>query len=109
MRIGRLRHQITFKAAVDVPDGAGGVTQTWQTIATVWGAVEPLRGRELFAAQQIQAEITHKITTRYHEGMRPEMVVDFNGRIFDVGPPVNPAERNQSLEFYAVERRATGT
>jgi SPP1 family predicted phage head-tail adaptor len=109
MRIGRLRHRVIFKSATEVSDGAGGVTQTWVEVATLWGAVEPLRGRELFAAQQIQAEITHKITTRYHEGLRPEMIADFNGRIFDVGPPINLAERNRTLEFYAVERQATGT
>jgi len=106
MNVGRLRHQVTIIQAVSAPDGAGGLTKTWETLATVWAAVEPLRGREYFAAQQVTAEITHKVTLRYLTGVRPEMRVQFGDREFDIMAVINPQERNIYLELMCVEAPA---
>jgi len=106
MNVGRLRHQVTIIQAVPAPDGAGGLTKTWTALATVWAAVDPLRGREYFAAQQVTAEITHKVTLRYLTGVRPEMRVQFGDREFDIMAVINPQERNIYLELMCVEAPA---
>jgi SPP1 family predicted phage head-tail adaptor len=40
----------------------------YATIATVWGEVTALTGRELFLAQQVRPDITTRVTVRYWKG-----------------------------------------
>jgi SPP1 family predicted phage head-tail adaptor len=41
----------------------------FKTIATVWAAIEPLSGRELLYAQQIQPDSVTNIIIRYFTGL----------------------------------------
>lgn len=65
MRAGRLRHRITMERAVQVTTDGSTVT-TWQTIGVVWGAVEPIRGREALIAGGTLAEMDTRIPLRYN-------------------------------------------
>ena len=103
MKIGKLRHRITIQEKVTVPDGYGGVTSTWKDVATVWSSVEPLKGRELYAAQQVKAELTHRIRIRYMSGIKPEMRIAFDNRSFDIEAIIDPEERHESLELLCSE------
>ena len=69
MQAGKLRHRVQIQAPTDVRDDHGGNTRTWTTIATVWGSVEPLSGRELFEAQQVHARAAVRIRVRHYEGL----------------------------------------
>lgn len=64
MRIGKLRHRLAIQRATETRDAHGGVTQTWATQTTRWGSVEPLNGRELIQAKQIQSFATHRVRLR---------------------------------------------
>ena len=44
-------------------------------MATVWAAVDPVSGREYYAAEQAQSEVTHKVRLRYRAGVTPGMRV----------------------------------
>jgi SPP1 family predicted phage head-tail adaptor len=67
--IGPLRHRLQVqRLGTPTPDAFGALTQNWGVIATRWGRVEPLSGRELFAARQVQADVTHRVTMRYLDG-----------------------------------------
>jgi SPP1 family predicted phage head-tail adaptor len=104
MRIGRLRHLVTIEHKVMTPDGAGGHAAAWVTFAQVWAGVEPLRGQERFEAQKLNGEISHKVIVRYLAGVTPAMRVRFGDRILrQAAPPVNPQERNLSLELLCSE------
>jgi len=41
----------------------------WRPIATIWGRITPLTGRELVWAQEVVAEANHKVEIRYRPGM----------------------------------------
>jgi len=69
MQSGKLRKRVQIQAATDVRDAHGGLTRTWATIATVYGSVEPLQGRELYEAQQVHSRASLKITIRGYEGL----------------------------------------
>ena len=69
IKIGDLRHRITFEKEVKVPDGYKGNVITWQPVCVVWASVEPLSSREKFYAHQTQAETTHRVKIRYREGL----------------------------------------
>jgi len=97
------RHRITIQEHVTDQDEAGQPVDMWQDVATVWGAVEPLRGREYFAAQQVQAEVTTRIRIRYRRGIRPEMRVLYDGRLFNILSVIDPEERHVELQLMCRE------
>ncbi len=103
MKIGKLRHRITIQEKVTVPDGYGGVTSTWKDMATVWSSVEPLKGRELYAAQQVKTELSHRVRIRYMSGIKPEMRIAFDNRTFEIEAIIDPEERHESLELLCSE------
>lgn len=104
MRAGRLRHRLEIQAATEARDAAGGVTRTWATEATVWGAVEPFRGREVFEAGQVESEATHRIIVRYRGNLTSDKRIKFGTRVFNIDFVANRDERNREIEILAVER-----
>jgi SPP1 family predicted phage head-tail adaptor len=101
---GKLRHTITLQALTVSQDSYGGATEAWTTFATVRASVEPLQGREFFASQQVQAEVTTRFRIRYLAGVKPTMRVVFEGRTFDVQAVLDPNEMHRELHLMAVER-----
>ena len=67
MRAGRLKHIIHLQKNIEVGDERSGQKlQQWQTVYTAWAGIEPLRGKELYAAQQDNSEITLRIVMRWY-------------------------------------------
>lgn len=69
MRAGPLRHRIAFEEPVDADDTMGGVTTVWANVATVYGSIEPLTGREGMAGQQILAGADTRLRIRWSPRM----------------------------------------
>ena len=65
MRAGRLRHRVVMQRATPVTVDGSTVT-TWVTFGTVWGGVEPIRGREALIGGGILAEMDTRIVLRYN-------------------------------------------
>lgn len=103
MNPGKLRHRVTFVQDQEVPDGMGGVTVQPVDVATVWAAVEPLQGRERYAAQQVQAETSHRVTIRYRAGLNTAMRIRFQGRMFNILAIIDPEERREQLQLLCAE------
>ena len=103
MRIGKLRHRITIERVVETQDADGAVIETWSTYATIQASIEPISGREYFAAQSTQADVTHRIGIRYLSGIVPKMRVKYGSRIFDILSVINVNERNRELQLMCRE------
>ena len=108
MRIGRLRHRLTLQRRTSSENAFNEASTSYTTIATVWGAVEPISGREFFAAQQTQSEITHRVTLRYMPGITADdRILWMDGgreRLFDIkSPPIDRDERHRQIELMCVE------
>jgi len=107
VRAGRLRHRVQLQGHTnreDARDSYGGVTVTWNTLATVWAAVEPAGGREQYRTQAERAELTHLVVVRYRPDLTPvDRVVLGGGRALDVEAVVNPGERNRELHLLCRE------
>jgi SPP1 family predicted phage head-tail adaptor len=54
-----------------VTDAIRPSSDGWGTIATMWGEVHPLTGRELWLAKQIRPDITDEVTIRYKKTLPP--------------------------------------
>lgn len=95
--IGRLRHRLTVQRPDRTADVGGGATITWTDVARVWGAVEPISGRETVVAERQQATVTHKVTLRYRADLDARMRILFGSRSFNIRSLVNPDERGRWL------------
>jgi len=104
IRAGELRHRVTIQQNNNPTRGSSGEEiPNWQDVATVWAAVEPLRGREFFESQQVNAEVTTRIRIRYRSGIAPTMRAVYGNRIFDIQAVINVDERNRELHLMCRE------
>jgi len=71
--------------------------------ATVQASIEPVSGREYFAEQSTQADVTHRVYTRYVSGVVPKMRVKYGSRVFDILSVINTRERNVELQLMCRE------
>lgn len=99
-----LRKRVTLQSRTVTRDAMGGDVVTWNNQGDVWAAIEPLVGRELFAAQQVRPELTTRIRIRYRSDVTSEWRVKFGTRIFAiVGPPVDAKMNNDELHLNCAE------
>jgi SPP1 family predicted phage head-tail adaptor len=103
MQAGGLRHRIDIEQNVGTTDTFGATTDSWALFTTLWAAIEPLSGRELLQAQQIQADITHRVRFRYVSGVTAKMRVLYGSRIFNILSIINPEERNREITLACKE------
>lgn len=105
MRAGKLRHKLELLRPVDAAaNAAGDFTTEYEVLpGMVWGAIEPLSGSELWHAQQVRAQLSHKVTIRGRTDITSRWRVKFNGRTFELGPPLSEDERGIQTEFAAEE------
>jgi SPP1 family predicted phage head-tail adaptor len=107
MRIGKLRHLVTIQQRVaGSPDqtAEGAPDEDWASYATdVWAAVEPLSGRELFAAQQFESEVTTRVRIRYRSGITAAMRVVFESRNYNIRYILDPDERHIELHLLCTQ------
>ncbi|MFZ5816298.1 MAG: phage head closure protein [Bacillota bacterium] len=100
---GKLRHRVTLQDNQAPRDSYGAEADNWVDVATVWASVEPLRGREFFAAQQVNSEVSARVRIRYRAGVNSAMRVRFGDRIFDIISVIDPEERHQELQLMVRE------
>ena len=103
MRAGALRHTLVIEQPTETQDGHGQAVPSWSTFATVWGALDPLNGREIFAAAQVQAEITARARIRYLAGVTPKMRITFESKIYAITAVIDRDLRHRELELLLAE------
>ena len=103
MQSGTLRHRITLQSFTTVPDIYGEPIKTWADLATVWAAVEPLRGREYFQAQQTRAEVSYRVRIRHRADILPTMRISHAGKTLEILSVINVNERSAELHLMCRE------
>jgi SPP1 family predicted phage head-tail adaptor len=103
MGAGGLDRRLVLEAPVETDDGAGGVTRSFEMVATLWAQVTPVRARPNVAADSLAALVTHRIVVRL-----PRTITTLNRfrdgtRIFRVVAFRETADR-RFLEIDAEER-----
>ena len=108
MRAGNLRRRVAIQSRASGQDALGQPSTAWGTVATVWGDVEPLSGRELIKAQANLSEVTHLVTIRYQPQFADPLAMAKNrilygARIFNIHASIDPGERHESLQLSCSE------
>lgn len=98
MRAGALDQRVTLQSRSVTQDAYGQDVITWVDIATVWAECQPLRGREFFAAMQVQQEQTVKVHIRYRTGIDQTCRLVWDGVNHDI-TGVIPVGRKDMLEI----------
>jgi SPP1 family predicted phage head-tail adaptor len=104
MQAGQLNRRLVLEAPVEVDDGAGGVTRSYQTVATIWAQVTPVRARAEVAADSLATLVTHRIVVRAPRAITTLNRFSDGARIFRVVAFRETADR-RFLEFDAEERK----
>lgn len=99
MEAGKMRHRIVIEQSARAADDMGQAIETWTTYATLWANVEPLRGRELFAAQAANSEATIKITMRYYSGVKAKWRVKHGTAVYEIMEMINPGMRDEAMQL----------
>ena len=106
MSIGERRHRVAFETRQDVQDSFGEPDGTWTSLCTSWALVQPLKGRELLAANEIHAEVTTRIVTRNRTALAslsPKDRATWNGHTYDIKSVIHRDHRRHELEILCTE------
>lgn len=106
---GEFRHRITIQKCNSNQNDYGEIDInapiTWSDVVSVRAAIYPLSGKDFFAAETTNNEITHKINIRYVPGITSLMRIKFGERYFEIiSPPINFQEKNILLQIMCKER-----
>lgn len=104
MYAARLDTRITVERPQTGEDAWGQPIEGWSLVASTWASVEPLTGRELFAAQAAQSETTYRLTVRYMAGVDASCrVVLDGGRTLQIVAVIDLRNQHRYMQFLCRE------
>ena len=109
--VNRLNKRITILRPIgpdDPPpqtDKYGQPLDDWIPVATLWAAIEPLRGREYFSAHAEHADVTTRIRIRYRDGIDRTMRVKYGETEFEILHIIHPEFNRRELQLMCKERQ----
>lgn len=91
-----------------VPDGAGGVAESWTELGVHWAALKPLSGRERISGGRSGAQVTHKAYIRAFEfdaSARPRADQRFRegARVYSIRAVTEADDRREQLVCWIEE------
>lgn len=87
MQAGKLDRRITIQRASVTKDEYNNDVPTWEDVATVWAAYEPIRDGERFRAGERAAEASARFQIRYSSQVSDVTGKDrliFNGQTYEI-------------------------
>lgn len=99
----KLDKRLTLQTVTRTSDSQGGYTDTWATLATVWGQLKPVKGFERFQNQQNETPVTHDVLIRYRAGVTTANRFTYDARVFHIKEVINIDEANVYLKMKAIE------
>lgn len=104
---GKLRHKVTFQQYNQTVDEHGDVRddeeENWTDFKTTWASIDPVAGREFYAAEQSQSEVTHKIRCRYFAGLKAGMRIVHKTQKYHIISVIDWELRHESFLIMAKE------
>ncbi len=88
--IASRRSRLTLQALAEAETPLGGATLGWQTIATVWGALEMKSGRETEEGGQTIGPRTGRITLPFREGIDARNRFRLGSRLLEITAAFDP-------------------
>jgi SPP1 family predicted phage head-tail adaptor len=99
---GRLRHRLVLEAPVRAADGAGGTMRTWQAVATLWAALEPVPQDEAAYADRLTPGVRYRVLVRRRSGLTAEHRLRWGDRVLAI-VAVAPDQGGDRVQLVCVE------
>ena len=106
MTIGEKRMRVAFQTPSVSRDDFGEPDQSWSTLVTAWALVQPMKGRERFAANEVQADVDHRIVVRNSTELAtlgPGDRATWSGHTYDIKAVIHRDHRRSEIEILAME------
>lgn len=104
VRISDLRHRVRIESPVRASDGVGGAILTWSLFREVWAAIWPRSADEGFAGNRIAGKASHDIWIRKLDGVKPEMRIVSDTRVFNILGVIDVEDRGRFYRCPSEER-----
>lgn len=108
VEIGKLRHRITLNNRQMTPNSNGFTSFILEPIATVWGSIKPLTGRELYQAAAVNAEVTTQINIRYRKSVTTDLWLAWEDHIYDILSVIDVEQHHRELKLLVKEVLPSG-
>ena len=99
--------RVTVQRQVNVADGAGGSTSTWEVVCVLWASVVAGAGREFWEQKQVRPQLSHVVNIRYRGTVTPAMRVLHGVHVLVVAYVADPNGRRTEENLYCEEEVAT--
>lgn len=73
MRVARLNKRVIIQKRLELQAESGEVTFVYALLEERWASIRPLQGRQLYAAQQFQSDVSTEIELRYAPNVTEKM------------------------------------
>lgn len=96
--------RVTFQRATLSVDAFGEPDQHWSDMCTSWALVQPMKGAERFGANQVQADVDHRVVTRSRrelDDLTPGDRLLWGDKVFDIRSVIFRDHRASELEILA--------
>ena len=103
---GRFNRRLVLEAPIETPDGAGGVSRAFMTLATLWAEVTPLAARADSGAASLGAIATHRILVRAGVEITTQHRLRLDAREFRIVTIRDHDRSGRIIEIHAEERVA---
>lgn len=108
---GRLRYNLTFRRRTTSKDALGAFQDSYSTLATRRGSLEPLNGREYWQASGEHSAVDTRIRVRYDAALASlkasDEVLDATHSpqvVYDIQAVIRPRETAKELVLMCVRR-----
>lgn len=106
---GHLNHRIVIqKADKTARDALGQLKKdAWVDVCACWAEISVISVREFWAAHAAHAELTHRVTIRYREGITADMQILWGERKLKIAAP--PADYNSRRQYLVLKCKEVTT
>jgi SPP1 family predicted phage head-tail adaptor len=105
MIVDRLNHRIKIYKQGTTTNKLNEFVSDSILVTELWAAVEPLQGKEYFAAFAEQADITTRIRIRYRSGIDRTMWAVHNGIRYDIKYIIHPKLARKELQLMCKDQQ----
>lgn len=103
---GQMTARLALEAAVETPDGQGGVTRTYVETGSAWALIEPVGDTVEEEASGTVFKRTHRVWLRFRSDVVAGMRLRKGGRIFWIGGTQDPDDSRRYLICHCEEKAA---
>lgn len=103
LQAGDFNARLEVQSSVDIDDGCGGTTGSWQLAFEVWAKIVPVKGVLITEADSQRATQTHWIYIRKNSAISSKNRFQNGQRVFEIQTIIDPDESGRFMKCYVRE------